>query len=93
MFYDESAKETASKSRRPIKLLRLTMTGVIIVLLAPLVMLAMAPAALVLLPLALVMMALMVSALIAGEDSSPVQSEHAQAWRLAPALQAQGSTG
>jgi hypothetical protein len=88
MFYDTSAKDEASMCGRPMKLFRLTMTGVIIVLLAPFVMFAMAPVVLLLVPLALVAMAFMLPAVVGGRPSNPVQSEHLQAWRLAPAMQA-----
>ncbi len=88
MFYDESATDQASKRRRPKNLFRVTMIGVIIVLLAPLFMFAIGPAVLVALPLVLMAMAFMLLALVGGKNANPVQSENVQAWPLAPTVPA-----
>jgi uncharacterized membrane protein len=88
MFYDESARSEPSNRQRPLKLFRFTMTGVIIALLAPFVMLAFAPVILMLLPLALVAMAIMVPALVGGGHPNQLQSGRVQVWQFAPALHA-----
>lgn len=71
MFYDESAKvrspmSKSAKRTRRMKRFRFTMTGVMIVLLPPFLMLAIVPTMLMFVPVALVLIPFMLAALVSA---------------------------
>src|SRR5438874_2424752 len=91
MFYDESARSESSKSQSRLKLFRFTMTGVIIVLLLPFVMLAFGPVMLMLFPLALTLIPLMIPGLFSGAhvnqlEPAVIRAPRLEAWRPAPSV-------
>lgn len=97
MFYDESAKvrlpmgKSAKRARRT-KRLRFTMTGIMIVLLPPFLMLAIAPIMVMSVPIALVLLPFMIAAFLSSAHATRwqprlIRVEHLPAWKPASAFQ------
>lgn len=97
MFCDESAKvrspmSKSAKRARRVKRLRFTMTGIMIVLLPPFLVLAIAPVLLMFVPIALVLLPFMIATFFSSPharalDARLIRVEHHPAWQPAPAFQ------
>jgi len=88
MFCDESAKGPSSRSQRRLKLFRFTMTGVMIVLLPPFFLLAIAPMMMVLIPVAFLVTAFMIPAFFSETHPTRLRPAHVRVWAFAPAIRA-----
>jgi hypothetical protein len=83
--------KSAKRARRT-KRLRFTMTGIMIVLLAPVLMLALAPVLLMFVPIALVLLPFMLATFFSSPharafDPRLIRVEDLPAWQPAPAFQ------
>ena len=87
MFYDSPVRSSSAKSQRQLAPFKIMMIGVMIVLLPPFLMLAVAPMALMAVPLAFVALLCMLPVFFSRAHSNPVHRVPIRVSRLVPAIQ------